>query len=243
MSVALVTGASRGIGRAIALAMAQAGHHVIINYAGNEAAADETLAAVQAAGGSGQTLRFDVGDDAAVSEAMKGILGEHGQIDVLVNNAGISIDGLLMRFKADDWDKVLATNLRGAFLTTKAVARPMLKARSGRIINIGSVVAAAGSAGQPAYCAAKAGLEGLTRSSAKELASRGITVNCVAPGFVDTDMTQALPEARKEAILAEVPMGRMAAASEIAATVVFLASAGGGYITGQVLGVNGGLHM
>jgi 3-oxoacyl-[acyl-carrier protein] reductase len=243
MSTALVTGASRGIGRAIAVALAGNGHHVIINYAGNETAANETLAAILAAGGTAETMRFDVGDAEEVPAAIKAILAEHGQIDVLVNNAGISIDGLLMRFKADDWDKVLATNLRGAFLTTKSVARPMLKARAGRIINIGSVVARSGSAGQAAYCAAKAGLEGLTRSSAQELASRGITVNCVAPGFVATDMTNALPEERRESILGQVPMGRMASPEEIAATVAFLAGQGAAYITGQVIGVNGGLDM
>jgi 3-oxoacyl-[acyl-carrier protein] reductase len=243
MSVALVTGASRGIGRAIAVELAKAGHHIIINYAGNEEAAAETLAEVQSAGSSGETLRFDVGEDAEVSAAVKGIIAEHGGIDVLVNNAGISIDGLLMRFKAGDWDRVLGTNLRGAFLTSKAVARPMLKARTGRIINIGSVVARSGSAGQAAYCAAKAGLEGLTRSNAQELASRGVTVNCVAPGFVTTDMTQGLPEDRRLEILAQVPLGRMASPYEIAAVVAFLASDAAAYITGQVIQVNGGLDM
>lgn len=243
MSVAIVTGGSRGIGRAIAVGLAQAGHHVVINYAGNEAAAAETLQSVEAAGGTGETLRFDVGDEAASSAAVKDIVKEHGSVDILVNNAGISIDGLLARFKGEDWSKVIQTNLTGAFNCLKAVTRPMMKQRSGRIINIGSVVAASGSAGQPAYCAAKAGLEGLTRSAALELASRGITVNCVAPGFVDTDMTQALAEDRREAILAQVPAGRMASPDEIAAAVVFLASESGAYITGQTLGVNGGLYL
>ncbi|MBM65789.1 MAG: 3-oxoacyl-[acyl-carrier-protein] reductase [Myxococcales bacterium] len=243
MSIAIVTGGSRGIGRAIAVGLAQAGHHVVINYAGNEAAAQETLDAVQAAGGSGELARFDVGDEEAVSAAIKGIAKAHGRIDVLVNNAGISVDGLLARFKADDWGRVLQTNLSGAFHCLKAVTRPMMKQRSGRVINIGSVVAASGSAGQPAYCAAKAGLEGLTRSAALELAGRGITVNCVAPGFVDTDMTRALPDDRREAILEQVPAGRMAGPEEIAAAVVFLASDGGSYITGQTLGVNGGLYL
>jgi len=243
MKIAIVTGGSRGIGRAIAVGLAETGHHVIINFAGNETAAQQTLDAVQAAGGQGELSRFDVGDEEAVSAAIKGIAKAHGRIDVLVNNAGISVDGLLARFKAEDWNRVLQTNLSGAFHCLKAVTRPMMKQRAGRVINIGSVVAASGSAGQPAYCAAKAGLEGLTRSAALELAGRGITVNCIAPGFVDTDMTQALPEDRREAILNQVPAGRMAQPNEIAAAVVFLASEGGAYITGQTLGVNGGLYL
>jgi len=243
MTVAIVTGGSRGIGRAISLALGAAGHHVVINYAGNEAAAAEALAELQAAGGEGETLRFDVGDSDAVKSAFGEIAKRLGSLDIVVNNAGISRDGLLVRFKDDDWQATLQTNLTGAFNCLRAAARPMMRQRAGRVVNIGSVVAASGSAGQPAYCAAKAGLEGLTRSAARELASRKVTVNCVAPGFVDTDMTRALPEDRRDAILAEVPLGRMATPEEIAATVAFLCGEGGAYITGQVIGVNGGLAM
>jgi 3-oxoacyl-[acyl-carrier protein] reductase len=243
MGIAIVTGGSRGIGRAICVALAQRGHHLIINYVGNDAAAAETLALVRAEGADGELARFDVGDDEAVSSAIKKVVADHGRVDILVHNAGISIDGLLMRFKTEAFDQVLGTNLRGAFLTSKAVARPMLKQRAGRIVHIGSVVAATGSAGQVAYCAAKAGLEGLTRSTARELASRGITVNCVAPGFVATDMTAALPEERRAAILEQVPLGRMASPQEIAQAVAFLVSDDAAYITGQVLAVNGGMAM
>ncbi|MBF94943.1 MAG: 3-oxoacyl-[acyl-carrier-protein] reductase [Myxococcales bacterium] len=243
MKTAIITGGSRGIGRAVTIGLAEAGHHVVINYAGNEAAAQDTLNAVLSNGGHGELACFDVGDEEAVTGTIKLLAKAHGRIDVLVNNAGISVDGLLARFKAEDWNRVLQTNLSGAFHCLKAVTRPMMKQRYGRVINIGSVVAASGSAGQPAYCAAKAGLEGLTRSAALELAGRGITVNCIAPGFVDTDMTQALPEERRQAILDQVPAGRMATPEEIAAAVVFLASDGGAYITGQTLGVNGGLYL
>jgi 3-oxoacyl-[acyl-carrier protein] reductase len=243
MSVAIVTGGSRGIGRAISIALGAAGHYVVINYAGNEAAAADALAELQAAGGEGETLRLDVGDSEAVKSAFGEIAKRLGRLDVVVNNAGISRDGLLARFKDDDWQATLQTNLTGAFNCLRAAARPMMRQRGGRVVNIGSVVAASGSAGQPAYCAAKAGLEGLTRSAARELASRNVTVNCVAPGFVDTDMTRALAEDRRAAILAEVPLGRMATPEEIAATVAFLCGDGGAYITGQVIGVNGGLAM
>jgi 3-oxoacyl-[acyl-carrier protein] reductase len=240
--VALVTGASRGIGRAIAQALAEDGLFVIVNYTANEAAAAETLAALQQKGGAGALSRFDVADAVAVDAAVKQIAAEQGRLDVLVNNAGIAIDGLLLRTKKEDWQHTLDVNLSGAFHCCKAAARHLLKSETGRIVNISSVVGEQGNAGQVSYAAAKAGLIGLTRTLARELASRAITVNCVAPGFIDTDMTAAhvTGEAR-EALLKQIPLGRIGASEDVAEAVRFLVSPRASYITGQVLRVNGGL--
>jgi 3-oxoacyl-[acyl-carrier protein] reductase len=241
--VALVTGASRGIGRAIAAELARLGAHVVVNYLGNEAAAAETVAALVAAGGSAEALRFDVADAEATGAAIAGLVARHGRLDVLVNNAGIALDGLLLRYKPEDWRRIMAVNLDGVFHCSKAAARTMVRARSGRIINVTSVVSALGNAGQAPYAATKAGVEGFTRALARELASRGVTVNAVAPGFIDTDMTSALPEATREAYVGTVPLGRLGTPGEVAAAVAFLAGPGAGYITGHVLAVNGGLAM
>ena len=241
---ALVTGGSRGIGRAIAVALAKQKARVVINFAGNRAAAEETAAAIEACGGpSPILLQFDVGNETGVAEAFKTLKDQDVSIDILVNNAGISKDSLLPRFKLEDWERILNTNLTGAFLCSKAVARGMMKKRWGRIINISSVVGEQGNAGQVAYCAAKAGVLGMTKSMAKELASRHITVNAVTPGYIETDMTDALPEEVKDGFAAQIPISRVGQANEVAATVVFLASEEAGYVTGQTLGVNGGLNM
>ena len=241
---ALVTGGSRGIGRAIALHLAKQGARVIVNYAGNQAAAEETARAINELGAPEPILlKFDVGSPEAVTEAFAYLKNENVTVDILVNNAGISRDGLLPRFKLEDWEKTLDTNLKGAFLCSKAVARAMMKSRWGRIINISSVVGEQGNAGQVAYCAAKAGMLGLTKSLAKELASRQITVNAVTPGYIETDMTTALSEEVKDNFAAQIPLGRVGQASEVAALVTFLASEESGYMTGQTLGVNGGLNM
>ncbi|MFG6431960.1 3-oxoacyl-ACP reductase FabG [Roseateles sp. LYH14W] len=238
--VALVTGASRGIGRAIALALAHEGWRVI-GTATTESGAAGITEALAAHGGRG--IALNVTDAAASQAAVDDIVAKEGGLHVLVNNAGITRDTLSMRMKDDDWDAVLDTNLKAVFRLARAATKPMMKQRSGRIINITSVVGASGNAGQANYAAAKAGVAGLTRALARELGSRGITVNCVAPGFIATDMTEVLPEAQKAALLSQIPLGRLGAPEEIAAAVVFLASPGGAYITGSELHVNGGMYM
>jgi 3-oxoacyl-[acyl-carrier protein] reductase len=235
-----VTGASRGIGQAIALACAQAGA-TVIGTATSEAGAATISESLSALGGYGVAL--NVTDAASCESALDGIIAKHGKLDVLVNNAGITRDGLAMRMKDDDWSVVLDTNLTAVFRLSKLVMRPMMKARVGRIVNISSVVGSLGNAGQANYCAAKAGLEGLTRSLARELGSRNITVNCVAPGFIDTDMTKTLPENVVSTMQAQIPLGRFGAPQDIANAVLFLASDMGGYVTGTILHVNGGMYM
>ena len=242
--VALVTGASRGIGRAIAVELARGGATVALNYVGNEAAAKEAAAEVEAVSGTAPlVLKFDVSDSDAVDAAFATVKETLSGLHILVNNAGISRDGLLLRFKNEDWSQTLNTNLNGTFYCARAAAKLMTKQRWGRIINISSVVGEAGNAGQVAYSAAKAGVIGLTKTLAQELASRTITVNAVTPGFIETDMTDALTDAQKEAAMAHIPLKSMGRAEDIAAAVGFLASENARYITGQVLGVNGGMYM
>jgi 3-oxoacyl-[acyl-carrier protein] reductase len=241
--VVLITGGSRGIGQACALAFAREGAVVVFSYAGNEEAAQKTLAQIQGLGARGKALKFDVGDSKACAEAVDGVVKEFGKLDVLVNNAGIAKDGLIMRFSEEDWDRTLQVNLRGAFALTKAVSRPMMKAKGGSIINLTSIVGESGNAGQAAYAASKAGLIGLTKSVAKELASRNIRCNAVSPGFIDTDMTSTIPAEARTAMLANIPLGRLGASPEIADAVLFLASERASYITGQVLRVNGGMYQ
>lgn len=240
---ALVTGASRGIGRAVALALAAAGARVAINYAGNVKAAEEVKAAVEAAGGTAILCQADVADSAAVEAMVAAVAKEFGTIDILVNNAGITRDTLLIRMKDEDFAKVLDTNLKGVFYCTKAVSKLMMKKRAGRIVNMASVIGLVGNAGQANYAAAKAGVIGFSKSVAKELASRGITVNVVAPGFIGTDMTADLPETVKEKALADIPLGKMGEPEDVANAVLFLASDQASYITGQVVNVDGGMVM
>ena len=238
---ALVTGGGRGIGRAIALALGEAGAEVVVNYSSSAAAADDVVATITAAGGKAYALQANVSIEADVDGLIKTVLDRSGRLDVLVNNAGITRDGLLMRMKTSDWQSVIDLNLSGVFLCTRAVARPMLKQKSGRIINITSVVGLMGNAGQANYAAAKAGVIGLTRSTAKELASRGITVNAVAPGFIATDMTKDLDA---DSILKDIPLGTFGTQEQVAGAVRFLAAdSAAAYITGQVLQVDGGMVM
>ncbi|MEO2218536.1 3-oxoacyl-ACP reductase FabG [Chromobacterium vaccinii] len=238
--VALVTGASRGIGAAIADALVAEGA-VVIGTATSESGAAAIHERLSAAGGAGRVL--NVTEEGAVEALVESVEKEFGAVAILVNNAGITRDGLLMRMKDEDWDAIMDTNLKSVFKTSKAVMRGMMKARSGRIINIASVVGAMGNAGQANYAAAKAGIIGFTKSMAREVGSRNITVNCVAPGFIDTDMTRALPEAQREALVGQISLGRLGDAKDIADAVVFLASDRASYITGQTLHVNGGMLM
>jgi 3-oxoacyl-[acyl-carrier protein] reductase len=241
--VALVTGSARGIGKAIVERFAAEGAVVVISDVANEAAARETLGGIEKAGGRGMVQMFDVGDAAQVDAAVAGILSAQGRIDVLVNNAGITRDNLLMRMSEEDFDAVVRTNLKGTFLLTKSVSRHMIKQRGGRIINMSSVVGLMGNAGQSNYSAAKAGIAGFTKSMARELGSRGITVNAIAPGFIETAMTAGLPEAVRNAFLDQIPLKRFAAPEEVAELALFLASDGAAYVSGQVIGINGGLYM
>ena len=241
--VALVTGGSRGIGEAIALRLAEQGADVAVCASRSLERAQEVATRIETTGRKSLALQADVADEEAVTGLFKQIEDELGPVGILINNAGINRDGLMMRLKPEDWDAVLNVNLRGAYLCTKVAARPMMKARSGRIINISSVVGLRGNAGQANYAASKAGLIGLTKSTAREFASRGITVNAVCPGYIPTEMTEGIPEDAKEALLAQIPLGRMGSPDEIAAAVGFLASDDAAYITGQAVVVDGGMVM
>jgi len=238
--VVMVTGGSRGIGRACAVAFAKAGATVVLSYAGNEAAAEE---AVRLAGSKAKAVKFDVRDTAACTKAIEDVVAEHGRLDVLVNNAGVAVDGLSMRVRDEDWDLQLDTNLKGAFALARAAARPMMKQRSGAIVNLVSVVGEMGNAGQVAYAASKAGLVGLTKALARELASRHIRVNAVSPGFIETDMTSKVPAEMRKRLLDSIPLARLGTADEVAQSVLFLASDAASYTTGEVLKVNGGMYM
>ncbi len=239
----LITGGSRGIGRGICMAFAHADNHIYFNYSSDGEAADQTEKLVADAGGSATGQRVNVASEKEVSELVKRVLDETGRIDVLVNNAGITRDGLIVRMKEADWDDVLNINLKGTFNCIKAASKIMLKQRYGRIINVSSVVGVSGNPGQANYVASKAGIIGLSKAVAKELASRNITVNVVAPGFIETDMTASLPDKARAAMVAQIPLGRAGTARDIAATVVFLASDQAAYITGQVIHVSGGMYM
>jgi 3-oxoacyl-[acyl-carrier protein] reductase len=239
--VALVTGASRGIGHGIATMLAARGAHVVAAARSNHA--DTTVAAIKEGGGAAEVASVDVGDRGAVEQMIAATLERHGRIDILVNNAGITRDQLLLRMKQDDWDEVMKTNLTGAFLCAQAVIRPMIRQRGGRILSVSSVVGQAGNAGQANYAASKAGLIGFSKALAREVASRGITVNVVAPGLIDTEMTRAISEKAHGDWAAQIPLGRLGATTDVAAAVCFLVSDEASYITGQVLAVNGGMYM
>ncbi len=241
--VVVVTGGSRGIGRAICIALASPGTKVYFNFSSNVDAAEETAQAIESAGGSAHYHKVDVASELAVSDYMGTILKEAGRIDVLVNNAGITRDGLLVRMKEADWDAVLDINLKGTFNCMKCVAKAMMKQRYGRIINISSVVGASGNPGQANYVASKAGIIGLTKAVAKELASRNITANVVAPGFIETDMTDEVNDKAKAAMIGQIPLGRIGTPGDVAGVVAFLASTAADYITGQIIHVNGGMYM
>jgi 3-oxoacyl-[acyl-carrier protein] reductase len=241
--VAVVTGASRGIGRAIALSLAQAGAYVVVNYRGNQTAADASLAAIVEEGGRGELSQFDVANESEIEQAVKKIIDGHKKIDILVNNAGVTADNLLMRISPADWDQVVGTNLKGTILCSKIISRHMIRQRSGRILNVSSVAGQMGNAGQSLYAAAKAGIIGFTKTIARELASRNVTANVIAPGFIESDMTAKLSDQQREKFLQLIPLGRFGTCQEVGDMVVFLAGEKAGYITGQVFGINGGLYM
>jgi 3-oxoacyl-[acyl-carrier protein] reductase len=241
--VAIVTGGSRGIGRAICVALAEAGAKVVVNYSGNEEAAVETLRLVREAGSDGELARFDVGDPDAVDQAIGDVAKRHGRLDILVNNAGIALDQILLRIKPEELERTMHVNVGGALWCSKAAMRLMMRKRAGRIINLSSVVGEAGNPGQAVYSASKAAILGLTKTLAREYASRGVTVNAVAPGFIETDMTASLPENVKQGAIAQTPLGRIGKAEDVAAAVLYLASDEAGYVTGQVIRVNGGMHV
>ncbi|PHR30606.1 MAG: 3-oxoacyl-[acyl-carrier-protein] reductase [Desulfotalea sp.] len=241
--IAVVTGGSRGIGRAVCLRLAQLGAFVYVNYVSGVKAAEETVEIIKEAGGKAIPVGFDVADADAVQAAFKKIVKEAGSVDILVNNAGITRDGIMARMKESDWDSVLDTNLKGAFLCSKAVSRSMMKKKSGRIVNISSVSGFTGNSGQVNYAAAKAGLVGFTKSMAREYASRNITVNSIAPGYIETEMTALLEVETQEQIKGEIPLGEFGKCEDIAGAVAYLVSEDGGYITGQTLHVNGGMYM
>ena len=241
--IVVVTGASRGIGRAIAVELAGPETHIVVNYNSSPEAAKQTAGLVESRGGTSVAMQFSVADPDAVKAAFKQIMDAHGRIDVLVNNAGIAKDNLLALMRPTEWDDVMDTNLKGAFLCSQAVIKPMMRQRYGRIVNVTSVVGVIGNAGQCNYSAAKAGIIGFTRSVAREIISRNITVNAVAPGFIETDMTLAIPQKSREALLAQIPAARYGSPEDVAAAVAFLASDAAGYITGQVIHINGGMFM
>jgi 3-oxoacyl-[acyl-carrier protein] reductase len=241
--VALVTGGSRGIGRAIVLALGRRGAYVVINFRDNRSAAETTLNALTTEGGRGELSQFDVSSESATDESVQKIVDRHQKIDILINNAGVTSDSLLLRLKPDDWDKVIGTNLKGTIVCTKAVCRGMVRHRYGRIINLASVVGQMGNAGQSLYAASKAGVVGFTKALAREVASRGITANVVSPGLIESDMTAQLPAKLQEEFLRSIPLARFGTCEEVAELVVFLAGPETGYITGQVVNVNGGLYM
>ena len=241
--VAVVTGASRGIGRAIALKLASLGAAVVVNYNGSREKAEKVKQEIEDNGGNASIYQCNVSDYEACQNMIQSIIEEYGRIDILINNAGITRDGLLMKMSEADFDQVIDTNLKGAFNTTRFVTRQMLRQKSGRIINMASVVGVTGNAGQVNYAASKAGIIGLTKATAREVASRGITVNAIAPGFIETDMTDVLPDKVKEASVSQIPLGKFGKPEQVAAAVAFLASDDAGYITGQVLNVDGGMVM
>lgn len=241
--VALVTGGSRGIGRAVVLCLAGLGARVIINYRENHGAAREVLEEVLNGNGLAELAPFDVGRAGEVEAAFREIIDGHEKLDILINNAGVTVDGLLLRQSPPDWDRIIDVNLRGLFLCTKAAARRMIRQRYGRIVNLTSVAGQMGNVGQSVYAASKAGIEGFTKSMARELAPRGVTVNAVAPGFIETEMTASLNEETRGRYLEAIPLGRFGGDDDVARTVAFLAGPGGAYITGQTIGVNGGLYM
>ncbi|MCM3386718.1 3-oxoacyl-[acyl-carrier-protein] reductase [Ureibacillus chungkukjangi] len=240
---AIVTGASRGIGRAIALQLATEGANVVVNFSGSEQRASEVVKEIQNLGSQAIAVQANISDNNSVQELMNATMEQFGAIDILVNNAGITRDNLLMRMKEDEWDDVINTNLKGVFLCTKAVTRQMMKQRAGRIINISSIVGVMGNAGQANYVAAKAGVIGLTKTTARELASRNILVNAIAPGFITTEMTDTLPEDVKSSMLNQIPLAKLGNPEDVAKAVVFLASDDASYMTGQTLHIDGGMYM